>query len=289
MIVGDWTRDSRACSLATFMASNRPYTLWQSWNDLSSGIANGIPNGGLFMYIMLYYIILSYVMLCYIISYYIVLYCIILYYIILYIYWIINILGWLHDIWWIKLANFWWVDWYSTKKSWSVCILCPIFSPFLRSKHSLLPWDAMQICVHTNACNTMPFPTQRILSSWQATRAARHETSWDVNKIRTAKRLEEHKAVQLGSTKKHNGSQSRIKVGRFFVANCSAPKVAFAHRCCHHHGVDPPMWSSSHLSLSGSIHWHQTHVRCICSWWTASLRSILNLHYRICKKSACAW
>ena len=33
---------------------------------------------------------------------------------------------------------------------------------------------------------------------------------------KTAKRLEEHKAVQLRSTKKHKGCQSRIKVGAFF-------------------------------------------------------------------------
>jgi len=32
---------------------------------------------------------------------------------------------------------------------------------------------------------------------------------------KTAKRLEEHKAVQLRSTKKHNGCQSRIKDGAF--------------------------------------------------------------------------
>lgn len=122
-------------------------------------------------------------------------------------YWIIYILSRLHDIssiecrMWIKLAIFW----YPKEKSWSVCILCPIFSPsFLRSKHSLLPWYAMQICIHTNACNKMPFPTP-----------ATHAT-WDFNKTRLQSDLKSTKLASWDQQKKHNGCQSRIKVGAFF-------------------------------------------------------------------------
>ena len=54
--------DSPACSLATFMASNRPYTLWQSWKDLSSGITNGISNGGLLRLRWYGYVVYNYYM-----------------------------------------------------------------------------------------------------------------------------------------------------------------------------------------------------------------------------------
>lgn len=68
---------------------------------------------------------------------------------------------------------------------------------------------------------------------------------------KNAKRLEEQKCLSSWDQQKKTQrmSKSNQSWSFFWVANCSARKVAFAHSCCHHHAVDPPRWSSSHLSL----------------------------------------
>ena len=172
---------------------------------------------------------------------------------------------------WIKLAIFWWLEGYFKEKSWSVCILCPIFSPsFLRCKHSLLPWDAMQICIHTNACNKVTFPTP-----------AGHAT-WDFNKIRLESDLKSTKLSSWDQQKIATGSQSRINAGLFLGCKLFSSESCFCTPL-----LSPPRRGSPQVIKQPSepqeIHWHQTHVGCI-SWWTASLRSILNLHW-ICKKN----
>ena len=146
---------------------------------------------------------------------------------------------------WIKLASFQWPDGYFKKKIWSASILCPIFSPsFLRSKHSLLPWDAVQICIHTNACNKMPFPTPAI-----------HAT-WDFNKIRLQSDLKSTKLSSWDQQKNTTDVKVESKLELFLGCKLFSSESCFCTPL-----LSPPRRGSPQVIKQPSepqeIHWHQ--------------------------------